>query len=68
MKTAFHARGLADLLKDPPFRDDIQKRHDELVRERAEELKTADAAEMEEILDQIEEQVKREFAKHYCLF
>lgn len=65
---SFHARGLADLLKDPAFRDDIQKRHDELVRERAEELKTADAAEMEEILDQIEEQVKREFAKHYCLF
>ena len=44
-------------------------RHDEVVPERAEELRKADPAEAEEILDAIRKQVKREsFAKHYCLF
>ena len=68
MKASFHARGLFDLLRDPGFKGEIQKRHDELVRERAEELKRADAAEAEEILDQIAKQVKREFAKEYSVF
>lgn len=68
MKTTFHARGLFDLLRDPCFEEEIQKRHDELLRERAEELKRADIAEADEILDQIKKQVKREFAKHYSLF
>jgi hypothetical protein len=65
---SFHARGLFDLLKDPGFKEEIRKRHDELVRERAEELRKADPAEAEEILDAIRKQVKREFAKHYSLF
>jgi hypothetical protein len=64
----FHARGLFDLSRDPKFKEDIQQRHDELVRERAEELRKADPAEADEILNAIRKQVKREFAKHYCLF
>lgn len=68
MKTSFHARGLIDLLKYPGFKEEIRKRHEELVRERAAELERADAPEAEEILVQIEKQVKREFAKQSCLF
>jgi hypothetical protein len=55
----FHARGLFDSLKDAGFQAEIRTRYDELVRERAEELKGADTAEAEEILDRIAKQVKR---------
>jgi hypothetical protein len=46
----------------------IRKRHDEVVRERAEELRKADPAEAEEILDAIRKQVKRELRSSIRFF
>ena len=64
----FQANGLFNLLRNPAFKGEIQKRFDELVWERADELTGADYWAREEILAAIQRQLKQEFAKDYSLF
>ena len=65
---AFHAKGLADLLKNPEFKEEIENPRRELLLEHQTELQDGNYALQQQILERIDEQLEKEFAKHHCLF